>query len=316
MFENLFGSKTVREFRDKFPAEWHRMINDFELKKRGRRAFDDKPTRITLPRDFFKIISSNTGLANRLALSCNIQDVEIYNDEYICLGPKAMKSLFDPVVNGIVSHMAELFRNPALKNVSCLFMVGGFAESKILQEAIKSAFSSRCKILIPQYAGIAVVQGATMFGNKQSIVSSRIMATTYGFGTNANFDPKIHDPSKKIIVAGVAKCTDIFQVVVKENESVEVGQIKRFVQFPLYSDQKSVEFQFFTSTNENVKYKTDSTVGPSIGEMVVDSPDISNGENREIEVCIFFGGTEIKATAIDKTSGNAATVYLDFLCKS
>lgn len=176
LLENLFGIPRVKEYRIKFPAEWLRLMNDFEIKKRGRRAVDNKITRIALPRNFLQMVSgpSASDLATRLAKSCNLNDVEIYNDEYLCLGPKAMKSLFDPVVNGIIRHMRELLSKPALKNVSCLFMVSGFAESAILQEAVKTAFSSRCKVLVPNYAGIAVVQGATIFGQKPAVVTSRV----------------------------------------------------------------------------------------------------------------------------------------------
>ncbi|XP_068688676.1 heat shock 70 kDa protein 12A-like [Montipora foliosa] len=318
LLENLFGIQKVKDYRIKYSAEWLRLMNDFEMKKRGRRAFDHKITRITLPRNFLQMISecSASDLATCLAKSCNVHDVEIYNDEYLCLGPKAMKGLFDPVVNSIIRHMSQLLSKPALTSVSCLFMVGGFAESVILQEAVKTAFSSRCRVLVPNYASIAVVQGATMFGQKPTIVTSRVMATTYGFDSNANFDPKKHDPEKKIIVEGSAKCTDLFVIVVKENHVVEVGETKRFIRSPLYSNQKRVSFRFYTSTDPNVRYTTDSSVGPSIGEVEVDSPDTSKGKERHIELCIFFGGTEIKATAIDKTSGKAATVYLDFLSKS
>ena len=318
LLENLFGIAAIKGFRLKFPAEWLRLMNEFEMKKRGRRAFDDKLTRITLPRTFLKMVSepSNPDLATRLARTCTLYDVEIYNDEYLCLGSKAMKRLFDPVVNGIISHMRGLFRRPALKNVSCLFMVGGFAESVILQEAVKTAFSSRCSILIPNYAGIAVVQGAAMFGQKPTTVTSRVMATTYGFESYGRFDPKVCPPEKKVIVEGNTWCKEVFEVIVKENDAVNVGETKRFIRSPLYSDQKDVKFQFFTSTDPNVKYITDPTVGPSIGKVTVDSPDTSKGRNRDFELCLFFGGTEIKATAIDKTSRNVATVYLDFLSKS
>ncbi|XP_068733293.1 heat shock 70 kDa protein 12A-like [Montipora capricornis] len=318
LLENLFGIPKVKEYRIKFPAEWLRLMNDFEMKKRGRRAFDDKITRITLPRNFLQMVSerSASDLATCLAKSCNVHDVEIYNDEYLCLGPRAMKGLFDPVVNGIIRHMRELLSKPALKNVSCLFMVGGFAESVILQKAVKTAFSSRCRVLVPNYAGIAVVQGATMFGQKPTIVTSRVMATTYGFDTHHYFDPKTHDPEKKIVAEGIAWCKDIFDIIVKENDVVEVGEKRRFTRMPLYSNQESATFVFFTSTDPNVRYITDSSVGPSIGKVDVDSPDTSKGKKRGIELCIFFGGTEIKVTGIDKTSGNAATVYLDFLTKS
>ena len=315
LLENLFGIPTVKEFRLKYPADWLRMMNDFEMKKRGRRAFDDKTTRIVLPRKFIEMIDSIKDLTKRLKKSCNLHDVEILNNEYLCLGPKTMKKLFDPVVNGIVSHMKGLFDRPALKNVSCLFMVGGFAESVILQEAIKTAFIPTCKVLTPNYAGIAVVQGATMFGQKPNIIKSRVMATTYGFAVHRKFNPEIHDPSKKHIAEYGALCKDIFDVIVKEGDSVKVGERKRSIRHPLYSDGTRVSYAFYTSTDPNVKYITDSTVGPSIGVVNVDSPDISKGKNRDIELCVYFGETEIKATAIDKTSGNFATTFLDFLCK-
>ena len=317
LLEDLFEISKVKEYRIKFPAKWLRLMKDFEIKKRGRRAFDGNVTRINLPRNFVDMVSgpSASDLATRLQ-SCKLYDVDIYNDEYLCLGPERMKSLFDPVVNGIIRHMSELLSKPALKNVSCLFMVGGFAESVILQEAVKTAFSSRCRVLVPNSAGIAVVQGATMFGQKPTVVVSRVMSTTYGFEVSANFDPKKHDSKKKIIVEGNAMCKDIFDIIVKENDVVEVGETKRFTRSPLYSDQKDAKFSFFTSTDPNVKYTTDSSVGPSIGTLVVDSPDTSKGTNRNIELSIFFGGTEIKATVVDETSGSAATAYLDFLTKS
>lgn len=309
LLENLFGIPAIKDFRLRYPAEWLQLVNDFEMKKRGRRAFEGKVTRITLPPKFVETASGTSDMAGR-------HDVEILNNEYLCLGPETVKQMFQPVVSGIVSHMENVLNRPELNSVNCLFMVGGFAESVFLQEAIKTAFSSRCKILIPNDPGIAVVQGATMFGQKTTTVSSRIMATTYGFSGWSNFDPEIHDPQKKVIVEGVEKCKDLFNVIVKENEVVKVGDTKRVIRHPIYSDQKAALIEFYTSTDPNVKYTTDSTVGPSIGKMVVDSPDTSKGTSREIELCIFFGGTEIKATAIDKTSGNAATVKLDFLSKS
>lgn len=313
LLENLFGIPVIKEFRIKYPAEWIRLMNDFELKKRARRAIEGKVTRVTLPRSFLKMVSepSNSDKARRLASSCNIHDVEIYNGKYLCLGPKTMKNLFHPVVNGIVSHIRGLFSRPALKNVSCLFMVGGFAESVILQEAVKTAFSSRCSILVPNYAGIAVVQGATMFGQRPPIVTSRLMNTTYGFGVH-EIDPKVHPLEKMVIVGDTVEGKDVFQVIVKENDVVKVGERMRFTVKPAYSDQKKILFKFYASTNPNVKYITDASVSPFTG-MVVNSPDISKGQNRDIELSISFGGTELKATAIDMTSGNVATVYLDFL---
>ena len=316
LLETLFGIPAVKDFRLRYPAEWLEMMNDFEMKKRGRRAFEGKETRITLPPKFLQTVSGTSGVGEDLASSFSLCDVKIRNNQYFCLGPTAMKQIFQPVISGIVSHMENVLNRPELNNVSCLFMVGGFAESVILQEAIKTAFRSRSKVLIPNDPVVAVVQGATMFGQKPTTVTSRVMATTYGFEIYRNFDPEVDPLEKKLDVEGTAKCKNVFDVVVKENDSVNVGETKRFIRHPIYSDQKNAKFEFYTSTNPNVKYTTDSTVGPSIGKMEVDSPDTSKGKDREIELSIFFGETEIKATAIDKTSGNVANVKLDFLSKS
>lgn len=318
LLERIFGISAVKNYRMKHPADWHRLMNDFEMKKRGRRAIDRKDTRIWLPLSFRNSVSGfdDSDLSARLSGSYRSLGVEIYNDEFLCLGPSAMMQLFQPVINGIVSHMAGLLCKPALSNLSHLFLVGGFAESAILQDGMKKAYSSRCKILTPRNAGIAVVQGATMFGKKPSVVSSRKMASTYGFAVSHPFDPDKHPVNKKKFYDGVAFCSDIFDVVVKDDESIKTGEKKQFIRTPLWKDQTRLRFSFFGSSDPNVGYTTDPCVGPLIGEMVVDSPDTTKGTDRKIKLILHFGGTEIKATAVDETSGNTAVVYLDFLCKS
>lgn len=154
-----------------------------------------------------------------------------------------------------------------------------------------------------------------MFGRQPNIVESRIMSTTYGFGICLPFDPEIHPIEKKKVIEGVDWCDDCFVVMVKENDTVRVEETRKFPNYkPLKASQTHVSFYFYNSTDPNAKYTTDDAVGPSIGKVTVESPDISKGTDRKIDVCVTFGGTEIKTTAIDKTSGNTATVYLDFLC--
>ena len=155
-----------------------------------------------------------------------------------------------------------------------------------------------------------------MFGQKPRVIDSRIMSTTYGVKTNRRFNPNCHPMEKRRVVEDVAYCKDCFDVLAKENERVKVGEMKRFPNYqPLRGSQTAAKFEFFTSTDPKTKYITDDAVGPSIGKVVVESPDISKGNDRSIDVCVYFGGTEIKVTAIDLTSRNTATAYLDFLCK-
>lgn len=172
------------------------------------------------------------------------------------------------------------------------------------------------KVLIPIDASVAVVQGAVIFGQKPHVIDSGIMRTTYGLDTNHPFDPNVHHEDKKHVVEGIPWCKDCFDVLVKEEDVVHVGETKRFSNYqPIEKSQTGVSFRFFTSSSAAAKYITDAAVGSSIGQVVVKSPEIWKGSDRRLDICVHFGGTEIKVTAIDMTIGNTATAYLDFLCK-
>ena len=144
LLERFFGTAVVGTFRVSCPAEWLELMNEFEMKKRGRRAFDGETTRIRIPRTFATLVSEHGGpdLARRFA-RCTTDDVQFIRNEYFCLGSTAMRKLFQPVLNGIVSHLSNLLQHGVFQGLQFFFLVGGFAESAILQEAIKSNFSSR-----------------------------------------------------------------------------------------------------------------------------------------------------------------------------
>lgn len=112
---------------------------------------------------------------------------------------------------------------------------------------------------------------------------------------------------------GVTYCKDCLSVLVKEGEVVQVEERRHFTYSPIISGQTSFEVEFYTSSNPNAKFTTDPGVGPSIGKVIVSSPDISKEKDRKISVCLYFGGTEIKVTVIDVTSQNTGTASLHFL---
>ena len=318
LLEKLFGKPLMDNFRKAFPAEWLTLMNEFEIKKRGRRAFEGTTTRLRLPRSFVTFLSNNGYYdPNKLIIKhYNPKDVKMYNSEYLCLGPGVMKQLFAPVLKGIESHIQSLLKEKSLKEAKFFFLVGGFAESALLQDAVRKKFSDKHLVLIPNYASIAVVQGAVMYGLRPQIFESRMMSTTYCFDTNHPFIEGVHPPLKRHFCGGVAWCKDCVVVVVKEGETVKVDEARHFPNYhPLSSTQTAVSFAFYTSRSTNPEFTTDPEVGPSIGKVTVSSPNTYKGTDRDIDLSVYFGGTEIKATAFDKTSGNKETVVLDFLCK-
>ena len=140
LLKKFFGTSVVKTFRTSYPGEWLEMMNEFEMKKRGRRAYEGEATRLRLPRAFTALISDHGTPA---ALATGYGDVRFVRNEYFCLESTAMKKLFEPVLNGILNHLANLLQSRDFQGLQFFFLVGGFAQSVLLQEAIKRAFSSR-----------------------------------------------------------------------------------------------------------------------------------------------------------------------------
>ena len=93
--------------------------------------------------------------------------------------------------------MQQLIDNDQLKDVSNIVLVGGYAESKLLQDCIKSKFSSKT-VIIPNQPGLAVLKGAVIFGHDPSIIAERICRYTYGIGCSLPFDDKFHEESNQV----------------------------------------------------------------------------------------------------------------------
>jgi len=243
------------------------------------------------------------------------KEVKLKNNEYLSLSSGMMKELFTPVVKSIKEHLRTLLRKPSLSKVQIMLLVGGFADSAFLQEEIKKKFSGTLRVLIPHHATTAVVQGAVIFGKKPSKITERVVGTTYGANCCIDFVEGVHPEEKKFIADGFEKCGDVFNCFVKENKVVKLGQriTKRY--HPARANKTTLKFGFYVTSNPKTQFVTDPGVN-KIGSVMVQSPDTWRGRDRNIEVCMYFGGTEITATAWDVSSGNKAQTTLDFFCRS
>ena len=64
----------------------------------------------------------------------------------------------------------ELIAKPEVRGVRFLFLVGGFAESPMLQRAVQNALGRACRIIIPQDVGLTILKGAVLFGLDPTVV--------------------------------------------------------------------------------------------------------------------------------------------------
>ena len=64
----------------------------------------------------------------------------------------------------------ELMAKPEVRGVRFLFLVGGFAESPMLQKAVQKALGRTCRIIIPHDVGLTILKGAVLFGLDPTVV--------------------------------------------------------------------------------------------------------------------------------------------------
>lgn len=314
LLEKIFGKDFMNEFYRTHPSDWLELLNDFEVKKRADRAMKGEVTRIRLPANFLNLLRHENGKDDNSMIRPHykVDEVKITKD-YLCLGSEIVKSLFEPAIASIISHLKKLLKHNKLRGIKLLFLVGGFSESPLLQTRIRNEFKKNYNILVPLDAQTAVVKGAVMFGKRPQIVVERCLAETYGTRCYKDFDHSVHKIEYLEWIDGKAKCKNIFSVLARQDEIVKIGEWKSTAKYqPLRADQTKLSFRFFTSRDPNVRYTTDVEVRELPGYITVSSPDTSKGKNRDIQLRLFFE-TEIKVVGIDLESGNEAATYIDFL---
>lgn len=318
LLEEIFTQNVIEKYVREHPVDWLYLMNDFEVKKRGNRACEGGVTRIRLPNSFVNKFSGNKGwdINAMIQERYSLDEIKVQRKEYLCLGAKVVRELFHPVLDDIIRHLSNLFIKQELSGVKYVFLVGGFADSSLLQERIKNHFGHSYRIMVPQYASLAVVQGAVMFGQNPEVFESRVMPASYGIRVHKMFLDGLHPECKKITINGIPRCKDVFFKFVKVNEVVKVGEIRRFPGFaPLTAAQKQVKIDFYQSELVDVEYVTDLGVEKAPGQgLVLETPDA--WKTRDIEINLLFGGTEIKVTAVNPTANTQATAKLDFLASN
>ena len=138
LLDEMFGDQKLYDYRQHFPSDWLKIIDDFEMKKRTARSLEGKDSRIRLPRSFLSYINDSR---SKELKQYDSGDVRILNEEYLCLSPTAMMRLFEPVLKAMKDHLRVLLSKPQLSKVQVMLLVGGFADCLLLQKEIKKEFS-------------------------------------------------------------------------------------------------------------------------------------------------------------------------------
>ncbi|XP_009085205.1 heat shock 70 kDa protein 12A-like [Serinus canaria] len=305
--KEIFNDGVWDEYVKKYPTELQNMMYNFSLQKC---SASREAVYIRCYYNLTRVAESKKDISQFFENAVGA----VWCDGTIKITYEKMKSWFEYSINSIISALREILCKPEMEKVQYILLVGGFACSIILRDAVRKAFSSKYHILCPMEAQAAIAKGAVLFGVNPHIITSRISCRTYGVGVCEKFDDAVHDARKRRVSKAGDRiyCTDLFQKLVEIGESVNIHEAAHYDFFPIEPDQTEGKFAFYCTKKQNARY-VDEEGMELLGFCVVPSPDTRLGLNRRLKVKIQFGLTEFKATCTDVTSQESRTLIMDFL---
>uniref|UniRef100_A0A669CGA1 Heat shock protein 12B n=1 Tax=Oreochromis niloticus TaxID=8128 RepID=A0A669CGA1_ORENI len=325
MLCQIFGEDFIQSFKAKRPAAWVDLMIAFEARKRTASPGRTNALNISLPFSFIDYYKRHRGQSVEAALRrSNMNIVKWSSQGMLRLTQEAMNELFQPTISKIVKHIEELMTKPEVRGVRFLFLVGGFAESPMLQKAVQKALGRTCRIIIPHDVGLTILKGAVLFGLDPTVVRVRRCPLTYGVGVLNRFVEGRHPRDKLLIKDGREWCTDILDRFVSVDQSVALGEVVRRSYTPARLGQRKIIINIYCTATDDVTYISDPGVR-KCGTITLDLPEplpppgavggagAGTPERREIRATMQFGDTEIKVTAVDVMSNRSVRASIDFL---
>uniref|UniRef100_A0A8I6AR33 Heat shock protein family A (Hsp70) member 12B n=1 Tax=Rattus norvegicus TaxID=10116 RepID=A0A8I6AR33_RAT len=317
----IFGEDFIAKFKRQRPAAWVDLTIAFEARKRTAGPHRAGALNISLPFSFIDFYRKQRGHNVETALRrSSVNFVKWSSQGMLRMSCEAMNELFQPTVSGIIQHIEMLLAKPEVQGVKLLFLVGGFAESAVLQHAVQEALGNRgLRVVVPHDVGLTILKGAVLFGQAPGVVRVRRSPLTYGVGVLNRFVPGHHPPEKLLVRDGRRWCTDVFERFVAAEQSVALGEEVRRSYCPARPGQRRVLINLYCCAAEDARFITDPGVR-KCGALSLELEPEGSPENtgtspsrREIRAAMQFGDTEIKVTAVDVSTNRSVRAAIDFL---
>ncbi|KAL3871018.1 hypothetical protein ACJMK2_039182 [Sinanodonta woodiana] len=311
--KDFFGGSVYEKFKRQHMDDYLYLCRDFEQKKRTIEPKSTSKVTIRVPSSLNELFGKQN--EKNLAATHKSRDkwsesVDLLSDK-MRLEANIMKRFFADVLQKTRDHLQVLFSGDALKDVNIIMMVGGFSESKMLQEMVRNLFPTK-KFIVPKEAGLAVLKGAVLFGHDPAVIGHRVCRFSYGVKTSVKFVNGKHREDKKKTVRNEDLCVDIFDTHVHKGQSVKLNAEQIPILYkPQKPGQKNISFELYSSTECYPMYVTDKGCR-KLGKITVDILEDSKMENA-VEVSFRFGGTEIQVEARDQKTRIARKTKIDLI---
>ena len=248
-----------------------------------------------------------------------------YEDDTLYIKYSVVETrLFQPTIDGIVQCTVASLEE--LKSrVDTIYLVGGFGGCqyiyKKLEESIRK-YNGRIyhNIVCPEHAQLAIATGAVMWRKNPSIIQSRKSDATYGMGFSIPFEPDKHDVHYRTVLDDDCGyyCDRVFSVFLQKGDFAQADEVYTIVLCPRRKQDTNVILTIYSTPEIGVQYTVDKNGKMNvrkIGELKIDVPNPDNLplNERYVDICMDFSGTEIQAKAKYRITGEEVKTVCDFL---
>lgn len=278
--ETIGGKGIFQSYATENMEDFLAALRDFE---RIKREINQSTVRIRIPESLARFICSRTGCVISEALQNTIYNQKVtYKNFKFCLPFSEFKTFFKTVLDRVTNYIEYIFANNDIGCITEIFLVGGFSECSIIQNALRERFDTR-HFIFPIDARIAVLKGAVYLGHIP-IVKSKLI------------EKELHSKSTRLCVATIcigntySGCAfswkhDWTKVHLIESYRMHLMSTKEKTSLLLYPDKSFFAFGFeaeriYTSKLEKSNSDSDS-------DLDLEDEEKPTKENNCVELYYF-----------------------------
>ena len=202
--------------------------------------------------------------------------------------------------------------------IHVILLVGGFSESKYVQERVKLELASLgLQVIIPGNGGLAVLKGAAMMGFTPKCITERKAAYTYGFATAEPFEEGAHPEHLKIVHDGKARCGNVFHKMISKDQILKPGHTAYFLARDTFTQSdikhQSIITKIYRSNRANPKYCTREEECECVGKITVWPPRAGWPDKVSFENQLTVKESEFVVKVINRETYEEYQSTIDFL---
>jgi hypothetical protein len=329
-FENevlkvIFGSRIFDELKEKFKGENNkRLLNKYIKLNEEINNFKENLDENSYNNDellidcslLYKACGQNFNIKNAIEKYNNncrngwkIQDFgEDDDDRTITFPYKIIYDLTNDIAENVSKSLKKIIAN--VSNVSTIFYVGGFCESKSIVSLIRKNISKdypNIKQICPSKPGNAIIRGAILFGLNPQKIKTRKARFSIGICAYLDWEKKFENGGKRGFDSEFNKyaCTNGFYCFINKNDDIPFdNEVTKPMLLRDFGDNKyGGELLVYKSTKSNTLFIDEEGVD-EIGKfkLLIDDGNKYEMNERIFQIKMQFGGTCLNAIVEHKNS--------------